>query len=115
MSVGVNVNSLSGFIMSTILFKKEKTRYIICTIITAKDYAEHLRVDYDYETFHVNGEAAWFHAPIPWTARWRVVFENAVVIHDGLTMTAYSFDAPAAFVQKNTYSNTPSKPDRRIT
>lgn len=59
-----------------------------------KDYAEHLRIDYDYGSFHVNGEAAWFNAPIPWTARWRVVFEKAVVIHDGTTMTAYSFDAP---------------------
>lgn len=59
-----------------------------------KDYAEHLRMDYAFGDLHVNAEAAWFNAPIPWTARWRVAFENAVVIHDGTAMTAYSFDAP---------------------
>lgn len=59
-----------------------------------KDYAEHLRISYQFGDLQVNGEAAWFNAPIPWTARWRVAFENAVVIHDGSTMTAYSFDAP---------------------
>ena len=59
-----------------------------------KAYAEHLRVSYDYGDMHVNGEAAWFNADSPWTARWRVYFENALVINDGATMTAYSFDAP---------------------
>ena len=59
-----------------------------------KGYAEHLRIDYNYGDKHVNGEAAWFNADSPWTARWRVYFENAVVINDGSTMTAYSFDAP---------------------
>ncbi len=56
-----------------------------------KTYAEHLRVLYDYGDFHVSGEAAWFNADFPWTARWRVVFENAVVVNDGITMTAYRF------------------------
>jgi len=59
-----------------------------------KDYAEHLRISYDYGDKHVNGEAAWFNADSPWTARWRVYFENALVIHDGASMTAYAFDAP---------------------
>jgi len=59
-----------------------------------KTYAEHLRINYDYGDKHVNGEAAWFNADSPWTARWRVYFENALVINDGSTMTAYSFDAP---------------------
>lgn len=54
-----------------------------------RSYPEHLRVNYDYGAFHVQGEAAWFHAAIPWTARWRVCFENAVVICDGAGMTAY--------------------------
>ena len=54
-----------------------------------KTYAEHLRIDYDFGDKHVNGEAAWFNADSPWTARWRVYFENAVVINDGKTMTAY--------------------------
>ena len=59
-----------------------------------KDYAEHLRISYDYGDKHVNGEAAWFNADSPWTARWRVYFENALVVHDGSSMIAYSFDAP---------------------
>lgn len=59
-----------------------------------KTYAEHLRVSYNYGDKHVNGEAAWFNADSPWTARWRVYFENALVINDGAAMTAYSFDAP---------------------
>lgn len=58
-----------------------------------RPYAELLRVDYDYGSFHVNAEAAWYHASSPWTARWQVVFENAVVIHDGSTMTAYPYGA----------------------
>lgn len=59
-----------------------------------KTYAEHLRISYDYGDKHVNGEAAWFNADSPWTARWRVYFENALVVNDGAVMTAYSFDAP---------------------
>ena len=43
--------------------------------------------------FHVNGEAAWFNGDFPWTARWRVYFENAVVVNDGNQMVAYTFDA----------------------
>ena len=59
-----------------------------------KTYAEHLRINYDFGDKHVLGEAAWFNADSPWTARWRVYFENALVINDGSTVTAYSFDAP---------------------
>ncbi len=56
-----------------------------------KSYPEHLRIVYDYGDFHVSGEAAWYNADFPWTARWRVVFENAVIVNDGTTMTAYQF------------------------
>lgn len=59
-----------------------------------KAYDEQIRVVYDYGDFHVNTEAAWFNADSPWTARWRVYFENAVVINDGTTVTAYQFDKP---------------------
>lgn len=59
-----------------------------------KNYPEHLRVDYDYGEFHVLSEAAWYNADSPWTARWRVCFENAVVVCEGGTMTAYQFDCP---------------------
>lgn len=57
-------------------------------------YPEHLRISYRYGDANVVGEAAWFNADSPWTARWRVYFEKALVINDGTTVTAYSFDHP---------------------
>jgi len=57
-----------------------------------KAYPEHLRADYDYGDFHVCAEGAWYNADSPWTARWRVYFENAVVINDEKGMIAYQFD-----------------------
>ena len=56
-----------------------------------KNYPEQFRVVYDYGKLHVGGEAAWFNADIPWTARWRVYFENGMMINDGSTLTAYQF------------------------
>ncbi len=56
-----------------------------------KDYPEQFRVIYDYGRLHVGGEAAWFNADIPWTARWRVYFENGMMINDGSSLTAYQF------------------------
>ncbi len=57
-----------------------------------KTYPEQMRFLY---TFHggltVGAEAAWFNAPIPFTARWRVSFENGVLINDGTKLTAYRF------------------------
>jgi predicted dehydrogenase len=40
----------------------------------------------------VSCEAAWYNGDLPFTATWRVYFENAVVIFDGLHVTAYAFD-----------------------
>ena len=54
-----------------------------------KDYPEQFRVNYNYGRLNVTGEAAWFNAPIPWTARWRVYFENGMLINDGSKLTAY--------------------------
>ena len=59
-----------------------------------KGYPEHLRVNYRFGDVNVVGEAAWYNADIPWTARWSVYFENAVVINDGVSMIAYQFDQP---------------------
>lgn len=56
-----------------------------------KNYPEQFRVNYNYGQLHVNGEAAWFNADIPWTARWRVYFENGMMINDGAKLTAYQF------------------------
>ena len=67
-----------------------------------KSYPEHLRINYDYGDFHVNAEAAWYNADSPWTARWRVYFENAVVINDANGMIAYQFDKePRVFNTKD--------------
>lgn len=56
-----------------------------------KSYPEQIRINYDYGKLHVAAEAAWFNADIPWTARWRVYFENGMLINDGNTLTAYQF------------------------
>jgi predicted dehydrogenase len=55
-------------------------------------FAEHYRFMYGYKGMNVSAEAAWYNADIPFTATWRVYFEEAVVINDGQTVTAYRFD-----------------------
>lgn len=57
-------------------------------------YPEHYRFLYGYQGMTVAAEASWFNADFPFTARWRVYFENAVVVNDGTTVTAYQFDRP---------------------
>lgn len=57
-----------------------------------KDYKEQYRLTYNYEDLHISAEAAWFNADIPFMARWRVYFENAMVINDGKSVIAYQFD-----------------------
>ena len=57
-----------------------------------KVYKEHYRFLYRYKDLNVAAEAAWFNADIPFTARWRVYFENAMVINDGVRLMAYQFD-----------------------
>jgi predicted dehydrogenase len=57
-----------------------------------KGYKEQYRFTYKYGDFNISAEAAWFNADIPFMARWRVYFENAVVINDGATVTAFQFD-----------------------
>lgn len=56
-----------------------------------KNYPEQIRIDYSYDSMHVCGEAAWFNADIPWTARWRVYFENGMLINDGQSLIGYQF------------------------
>lgn len=57
-----------------------------------KGYQEHYRFLYSFKDMNVAAEAAWFNADIPFTARWRVYFENAVVINDGTRVVAYQTD-----------------------
>ena len=56
---------------------------------TDKAYKEHYRFIYHYNDLNVVAEAAWFNANFPFTARWRVYFENAVVVNDGTQLIAY--------------------------
>lgn len=58
-----------------------------------RDFAEQYRFQYRFGKLNVCAEAAWFHANIPFTARWRVYFENAVVVNDGAHVTAYPLNA----------------------
>jgi predicted dehydrogenase len=57
-------------------------------------YREHYRFNYAYDGFNTAAEAGWLNADIPFTAEWRVCFENAVVTNDGGTVTAYKFGEP---------------------
>lgn len=68
-----------------------------------KEYKEQYRFTYQYDNFNISAEAAWFNADIPFTARWRVYFENAVVVNNGSTVTTYQFDHdPYVFDTKET-------------
>jgi predicted dehydrogenase len=58
------------------------------------EYKEYYRFLYRYENLNVCAEAAWYNGDIPFTATWRVYFEKAVLIFDGVNATAYSFDHP---------------------
>lgn len=58
----------------------------------AQDFKEHYRFDYDYGDFHVSAEAAWYNAEYPWTAEYRVYFENAVMESKNGQVIAYEFD-----------------------
>ena len=57
-------------------------------------YKEHYRFLYGYPTLNVSAEAAWFNADFPFTARWRVYFEQAVLVNEAGSLTAYAFDHP---------------------
>lgn len=78
-------------LMVSLFGKPEEFRFTSCGG-SDRDYKEQFRFFYRYQDFNVLAEAAWFNADIPFTARWRVYFENAVVINDGTSMIAYQFD-----------------------
>lgn len=78
-------------LMVSLFGKPEEFQFTSCGN-NNKDYREQYRFFYRYQDFHVVAEAAWFNADIPFTARWRVYFEHAVVINDGTRLVAYQFD-----------------------
>lgn len=55
-------------------------------------YREHYRFFYEFGETTVCAEAAWYNGDLPFTATWRVYFEEAVVVFDGNALTAYAFD-----------------------
>ncbi|MDR2159326.1 MAG: Gfo/Idh/MocA family oxidoreductase [Treponema sp.] len=57
-------------------------------------YREYYRFLYRYPGLNVCAEAAWYNAKIPFTARWRVYFEKAVVVYDGEKLTAHKDGGP---------------------
>jgi predicted dehydrogenase len=57
-------------------------------------YREYYRFLYRYGGLNVCAEAAWYNAEIPFTARWRVYFERAMVLYDGDKLTAWRDEGP---------------------
>lgn len=54
---------------------------------------DHLRVSYTFPGgITACGEAAWFNACLPFTARWRVYFERGILVFDGKTVIGYGED-----------------------
>ena len=54
---------------------------------------DHFRVNYAWpDGLTVCGEAAWFNACVPFTARWRVYFEQGMLVYDGSAVTGYGAD-----------------------
>ncbi len=45
------------------------------------NFKEHYRFNYDFGTFNCGAEAAWYHANYPFTARWRVYFEEGLMVN----------------------------------
>lgn len=76
------------------LFGKPESFSFTSTGGKNKSYKEHYRFLYNFPNLSVAAEAAWYNADFPFTARWRVYFENAVVVNDGSRVAAYQFDAP---------------------
>lgn len=74
------------------LFGKPQTFSYTASQGRDKTYPEQMRYLYTFPGgLTVGAEAAWFNADIPFTARWRVSFENAVMVNDGTALTLYRF------------------------
>ena len=73
------------------LFGKPNSYKMSANGRTGIGYQEHYRFLYQYDNLDVMAEAAWYNADFPFTANWRVYFEEAVVECVGTTVTAYQF------------------------
>ena len=56
------------------------------------DFTEHYRFLYSYDGLNVVGEAAWFNANIPFTAKWTVYFEKGFLVNSGNELILYPSD-----------------------
>ncbi len=57
------------------------------------NFEDHYRIFYHYENFNVVAQASWFHANFPFTVKWRVVFENAVLDFSDGNLMLYPYEA----------------------
>ncbi len=71
------------------LFGKPESVSYTAAGSAGKPYREQYRFRYGYPGLTVAAEAAWFDAPIPFTARWRVYFERGMLVCEGGSLTAY--------------------------
>ena len=69
----------------------EPENYYVVSCMENQGLKDHLRVEYTWKNgMTACGEAAWFNACVPFTARWRVYFERGMVIFDGRGVTGYA-------------------------
>lgn len=57
-----------------------------------KEYKEAYRFSYRFGELTAVAEAAWYNADFPFTARYRIYFERAVLVNDGKSLIAYEWD-----------------------
>lgn len=57
-----------------------------------QSFKEHYRFTYTFDDFHVSAEAAWYNADFPFTATWRIYFENAVLTNSSEGLIVHQFD-----------------------
>lgn len=46
------------------------------------EFKEHYRFNYNFGDLNVGAEAAWYHADYPFTSRWRVYFEEGLLVNE---------------------------------
>lgn len=57
-----------------------------------RDFKEQYRLTYKFKDLYVVAEAAWYNADFPFTARWRIYFENGLLVNDGKNVILYQKD-----------------------
>lgn len=58
-------------------------------------FDEYYHVEYEYPSFTIHAEAGWLRSAIPFTATWRIIFEEGVVINDGSSIIGYPLQGDA--------------------